>query len=161
MIKNIIAWDLGATKCTAGIVEYDNETSDIVCKKHFSLKLTEAESLDNLIHKLESGLDIDMSSADAICIGGAGQYNGHTLMLENGYPYSMQFSDIAKQRRWPNFDVIHDYAPVVCATFTSYMTQPENIKSLKAGVKNPTWTSRCIRHWHKSRIKRWCAISKW
>jgi glucokinase len=137
MIKNIIAWDLGATKCTAGIIEYNINTHRLVCKKHYSTKLTAAVSLEDLICKLESGLEFSMSMADAICIGGAGQYDGETLSLENSYPYPMHFAQIAKQQDWPAFDVIHDYASIVCATFTSYLDQPNNIKRLNTCPIHP------------------------
>lgn len=134
MKKNIIAWDLGATKCTAGVVEYREDIDDLVCKHHYTLKLTEATSLENLIDKIESGLDFSMAKADAICIGAAGHYNGESLLLENAYPYSMHFAKIAKQQGWPAYAVIHDYAPIVCATFTSYINQPKNIKRLNSSA---------------------------
>ena len=130
MIKTIIAWDLGATKCTAGIVEYNMHTHALACKKHYTIKLTETVSLEDLVNKLEVGLDFSMPMADAICIGGAGQYDGEILSLENSYPYPMHFAQLAKQQHWPAFDVIHDYAPIVCATFTSYLDRPDNIKRL-------------------------------
>lgn len=130
MTKTIISWDLGATKCTAGIVEYDAQTQAITCKKHHTIKLNEANSLENLIEKLDAALDFPIVKADAICIGGAGHYNGVTLHLENGYPYPMHFAQIAKSQAWPAHAIIHDYAPIVCATFTSYMENPNNVKRL-------------------------------
>lgn len=132
MKKNIIAWDLGATKCTAGIIEYNEDIHDLICKKHYTLKLTEASSLENLINKIEFALDFSMAEADAICIGAAGHYDGETLLLENAYPYPMQFAKIAREQNWPAYAVIHDYAPIVCATFTSYIDQPDNIKRLNS-----------------------------
>lgn len=130
MIKHLVTWDLGATKCTAGLVEYDSTTDGLVCTKHFSVKLSEATSLENLIEQLEAGLNYSMHEADAVCIGAAGQYDGETLNLDGIYPYSMHFAKIAKDRKWHAFDVIHDYSPIVCATFTSYMDNPKNIKRL-------------------------------
>ncbi len=137
MLKNIIAWDLGATKCAAGIVEYDTTTHALNCKKRYSIKLAETLSLTDLIHKIESGLELEMSAADAVCIGAAGQYNGESLLLEGVYPYPMHFAKIAKQQHWSNYEVIHDYAPIVCATFTSYLKQPENIKRLNNCTMDP------------------------
>lgn len=137
MKKNIFAWDLGATKCSAGIVEYCEETNDLECKKHFTVKLNEANSLNQLISNIESGLDFAMSDADAVCIGAAGQYNGECLLLENAYPYPMPFARAAKQRQWPAYAIIHDYAPIVCATFTSYMEKQSNIKRLNTYDMKP------------------------
>lgn len=130
MKKNIFAWDLGATKCTAGIVEYCDSTHDLVCKKHFTLKLTDASSLADLVSQLETALACKMTDVDAICIGAAGHYDGETLLLENAFPYPMEFAKIAREQNWPAYAVIHDYAPIVCATFTSYIDQPSNIKRL-------------------------------
>jgi glucokinase len=129
-MKKIIAWDLGATKCAAGIVEYVEETKTFHCTNRVSVKLMDTSSLDGLIQQLESKLDFNMADADAICIGAAGQYNGEFLLLENAYPYSMSFAATAQKHHWPAFAVIHDYAPIVCATFTSYMTQPNNVTRL-------------------------------
>src|SRR3990167_9058908 len=108
MTKTIVAWDLGATKCTAGIIEYHDDRHDLVCKKHYTLKLTEANSLENLISKIESGLDCSLSQIDAICIGASGHYNGESLLHENGYPYPMAFATIATRLKWPSYAVIHD-----------------------------------------------------
>lgn len=130
MSKKIISWDLGATKCLAGLVDYNETESTISCDKQFSVKLREAESLEDLVEQLETGLGFRMADADAICIGAAGQYDGQSLQLENPYPYSMHFARLAKLQKWPAFHVIHDYAPIVCATFTSYMDDPDNVKRL-------------------------------
>ncbi|OGT47411.1 MAG: hypothetical protein A3E83_01540 [Gammaproteobacteria bacterium RIFCSPHIGHO2_12_FULL_41_20] len=130
MTHTIITWDLGATKCTAGIVRYNKDTQTFTCIKSHSIKLNDTDSLVDLIAKLEGNLDFFMRDADAICIGGAGHYNGENLLLEGAYPYPMPFSAIAKQQQWPPYAVIHDYAPVVCATFTPYMEQANNIKHL-------------------------------
>jgi glucokinase len=132
MIKNIVTWDLGATKCTAGVVEYNTATHALTCKQNHTVKLAEAKSLEELISKLEAGLNYAMADADAICIGAAGHYDGAFLLHTNPYPYPMHFANIASMQNWPAFTVIHDYAPIVCATFTSYMEQPENIKRLNS-----------------------------
>lgn len=130
MTKTIFAWDLGATNCTAGIVEFNAETAELHCKKHITLPLLNAVSLQDLILQIESALNYAMADADAICIGAAGFYDGSELLHENHYPYLMNFAHIAKTNHWPAFAVIHDYAPIVCATFTSYMQVAQNIKRL-------------------------------
>ena len=130
MKKTIISWDLGATKCAAGVIEYDPETAALFCKNRISIKLTDTASLEDLIEQIEMQIGFNMSAADAICISAAGHYDGSMLVHENPYPYAMPFAKIAKQFRWPTFSVIHDYAPIVCATFTSYINQKENITHL-------------------------------
>lgn len=136
MKKSIISCDLGGTKCAAGVVEYDTETHDLTCKKSYSVKLKQTSSLTQLLEQIESGLDLRFSKADAICIGGAGHYDGESLIYENAYPYPMNFAAIAKTQKWPSFAVIHDYAPILCATFTSYMDQPQNLKILNSAPMN-------------------------
>lgn len=130
MKKTIIAWDLGATKCAAGIVEYRPYTQALRCEKTTHVKLTATTSLLDLIEQLEKGLGIRMNEADAICIGAAGHFDGEHLLLEGKYPYPMPFAQTAKQLNWPIYTVIHDYAPIVCATFTAYMEQASNVKRL-------------------------------
>lgn len=137
MIKTIYAWDLGATKCRAGIIEYDTQQQDLTCKKHYSIKLKEATSLEDLIEQIETHLGMKMADANAICIGAAGQYDGNMLNLHGAYPYPMHFAKIAKAQNWPPFSIIHDYAPIVCATFTSYMDNPKNIVRLNNRPMNP------------------------
>lgn len=137
MTKTLIAWDLGATKCTAGVIEYHSATQLLHCKQQTSIKLTAAASLADLVHQIEANLGLAMTDADAICIGAAGHFDGEFLLLENAYPYPMHFGDIAKLQGWPAYAVIHDYAPLVCATFTSYMSDPANIKRLNSCDINP------------------------
>lgn len=130
MTKHIITWDLGATKCATGVIKFDPTTHSLACIKTHRLKLTDASSLEELIHLIETGLGFSFRDADAICIGGAGHFDGQHLLHENAYPYSMNFAGVAKQQNWPSFTVIHDYASIVCATFTSYMDNPSNLKRL-------------------------------
>jgi glucokinase len=137
MIHYIISCDLGRTKCAAGIIKYDTHTSELTCQKTCSVKLSETNSLAELIQRIESGLNIRFSESNAICFGAAGQYNGETLMHENPYPYPMHFAALAKTQHWPPFVVIHDYAPILCATFTNYMQTPGNIKKLHSAVIHP------------------------
>ncbi|SRR5579883_243116 len=132
MKKTIISWDLGATKCAVGVVDYHEDSQQFFCRKQHSLKLTECQSLDDLVNQFEKNLDISMSDADAICIGAAGQYDGHCVQLQAGYPYPMVFGEISTARRWPSMAVVHDYVPVVCSTFTSYMNEPNNVKYLNS-----------------------------
>jgi glucokinase len=138
MKKTFVTWDLGATKCTAGLVEYDSETDALLCKKNYTVKLADTLSLEDLISQLELGLDFAMPTADAICIGAAGHYDGRYLLHTNAYPYPMHFANTAELQKWPPFTVIHDYVPIVCATFTSYMDEPKNIKRLNACAQKPS-----------------------
>jgi glucokinase len=137
MTRTIFTWDLGATKCAAGIIEYQPDTQQLTCKKHCAIKLSDAQSLEELTAQLESQLGMNMHDADAICIGAAGHYDGESLLLEKGYPYPMTFASLAKQKVWPSFAVIHDYAPIVCSTFTTYMDDTRNIKRLNNATMNP------------------------
>ena len=136
MPKKIIAWDLGATKCAAAIVEY-RKNNAFQCKKRACVKIQSHTSLDELSTALENLLEIKMTDADSICIGAAGQYDGEYLQLAAGYPYPMGFAALAKQQQWPPFAIVHDYSPVICATFTSYIEETKNIKSLNQAKTNP------------------------
>ncbi|MEO8965080.1 MAG: ROK family protein [Gammaproteobacteria bacterium] len=136
MIKNIISWDIGGTKCAAGVVEYDQNTQEFTCRQRFSINIEETSSLEDLIRQLEKGLAFSMPAADAICIGAAGQYNGESLIYEGVYPYPMHFAKVAKNQNWPLYAVVHDYTPIVCATFTSYMDNAQNIKQLNSAPFN-------------------------
>lgn len=135
--KTIIAWDLGATKCAAAVVEYNTSADQYSILRHHSIKLEEVSSLPQLTAQLESRLAIKMSDADAICIGAAGIYNGEELLLNSGYPFPMTFAKLAKSGNWRNFAIVHDYAPVVCATFTDYARQAKYVKYLNQAKVNP------------------------
>lgn len=138
MTQTFIAWDLGATKCMTGVVESSPTTTGMLrCVKTASIKLSTADSLASLVKQVETALDIRMNEADAICIGAAGHFDGNNLILENAYPYPMPFAAIANDQHWPTYAVIHDYAPLVCATFTDYMTTPGNVKHLNCTPFNP------------------------
>jgi len=136
MKKYIISCDLGGTKCAAGIVEYHADTFDLICKKTCSIELKKTNSLTELIQQIESELNLQFSDADAVCIGAAGQYNGESLIYEGVYPYPMDFAQLAAKQKWPPFAVIHDYSLILCATFTDYMNQSENIKRLNSSNMN-------------------------
>lgn len=136
-MKKIIAWDLGATKCAAAVVEYNVQTNKYTCQKEHSVKLTDCSSLENLVSVIEQQLGLTMSAADAICIGAAGQYDGAVLQHASGYPYPMHFANVAEKQQWAPLAVIHDYAPIVCATFTSYMQQSHSVTYLNDCKINP------------------------
>jgi glucokinase len=137
MKKNIISWDLGATKCSAAWVEYDADKNDFVCTKDTTIKIKSCDSLENLCAHIEKDLGLKMAEADAICIGAAGQYKEGHLHLAGGYPYAMGFGPLSKAQQWPNTAVIHDYSPIVCATFTPYMNDLNNVKRLNTCPTNP------------------------
>lgn len=130
MKKRIIVWDLGATKCAAAVVEYDTNQGKLACVSQTKKLIHECESIFDLSLALELQLQVSFSSADAICIGAAGQFDGYTLHLSNGYPYPMRFAALAERNHWPAYAVIHDYSPIVCATFTDYMEQADNVARL-------------------------------
>lgn len=136
-MMTIFTWDLGATKCTAGLIEYNEATKSLTCLKHVTINLSQTDSLEHLIDTIENKIDFNMSDARAICIGAAGHYDGETLLLSNPYPYTMSFAKVAAKKQWPTFAIIHDYASIVCATFTSYMDHPTNIKHLNQSPINP------------------------
>ena len=141
--KTIISLDLGATKCAAGIIQYHDDSEDYICQKSCQIMLADTTSLIDLIRQIQEQLDLAFSEADAICIGAAGQYNGRELVhLTGAYPYPMRFADLAKIERWPHYAVIHDYDTVVCATFTSYMNDNNNLLRLNA----------CLPATHKRRV---------
>lgn len=137
MQKKLIAWDLGATKCAAAVVEFNGHSNSFNCLKSGSIKIRSCESLDELSAQIENMLDVRMQDADAICIGAAGQYDGSTLQLEKGYPYPMEFKKLAERHNWPRFDVLHDYSPIVCSTFTNYLDKPSNVKHLNQATLHP------------------------
>lgn len=133
MRKTFVVWDLGATKCAAAIVDFDFHTDQFDCIKTTRVILTDCQSVDELIDRVEHELDIKMVDADAICIAAAGRYNGAEIELEAGYPYPMLFDQAAKKRGWRNMAIVHDYVPVACATFTTYLRDKNNVKTIIKG----------------------------
>jgi len=126
--KNIIALDLGATKCAAGIIEYNHHQNDFHCKNICEVKLADTHSLEEMLLKIAGMIDMPFHEADAVCIGAAGQYDGQVLQhLPGVYKYKMNFAEIAARQKWRRHAVIHDYDTIVCATFTSYMQRSENV----------------------------------
>jgi len=128
--KHFISWDLGGTKCAAGLIEYQSEKNTYTCLQKTHVFLHETTSLYDLVHRIEADLELSMHDVNAICIGAAGQYNGTSLVLENGYPYPMMFAEVALHFNWPNYAIIHDYATVLCGTFTQYLYSPQFVKRL-------------------------------
>lgn len=126
-MNTIIAWDLGATKCAAGVLQV-NSAGELNCIKTFTVKLNEVTSLAELVLCVENGLTIKFADAQAICIGAAGHFDGRVLTHTNPYPYPMAFADLAAAQHWPAFAVIHDYASIVCSTFTSHVEKPIHYK---------------------------------
>lgn len=137
MTQKIISCDLGGTKCAAGLVEYDVLSKKLFCSKKISVKIADATSLKTLLQQIESLLDYSFHDADAICIGAAGQYDGERVILEGTYPYDMNFAEIAHQQKWPTFAIVHDYTPIVCATFTEYMHHSDNLKLISHAPIQP------------------------
>ena len=98
MTQKIMTWDLGATKCAAALVLYEEQNHHLHCKQSSSIKIRSCTSLHELTNRIENTLEINMSDVDAICIGAAGQYDGECLQLAAGYPYPMNFAAFAKQK---------------------------------------------------------------
>lgn len=134
--KNLIVWDLGATKCAAAKISFDTTTEKIHCEKTCAIKLREVNSLMELIEYIENTLDFRMKDADAICIGAAGIFDGEQLLLQAGYPYPMPIGILAKSLHWPPFHIIHDYAPIVCGTFICDVTDPQKVQCINQGDFN-------------------------
>lgn len=136
MQKSFLVWDLGATKCAAALIDFDFDTDTFDCVKTTRVLLTDCQHIDELIDRVDTALGVVSSEVDAICIAAAGRYNGEEIELEAGYPYPMLLRQAAKKRRWRNLAVVHDYVPVVCATFTNYLQAPENTKVIVSGERD-------------------------
>jgi glucokinase len=74
-----------------------------------------------LVHEIEQQLGVTHSQIDAITIGAAGIYDGNMLNLKKGYPFAMPIADIASSSDWAPFAVVHDYTPLICASFYPYL----------------------------------------
>lgn len=131
--KTFVVWDLGATKCAAAIIDFDFHADEFDCIRTTRVPLRDCADLDALVAQIETNLNYSMAQADAICIAAAGRYNGREVELEAGYPYPMDFARVAKKSSWRNMEIVHDYVPVACATFTSYLHQTGNVKTLVEG----------------------------
>ncbi len=133
MRKTFVVWDLGATKCAAAVIDFDFHSDEFDCINTTRVPLRDCANLDELVARIESHLNYSMADADAICIAAAGRYNGTEVELATPYPYPMDFARVAKQNIWRNMEIVHDYVPVACATYTSYLQQPGNVKTLVEG----------------------------
>ena len=117
MLKYILTWDLGATKCAAAVVSFDTATKELRCENACAILLETVDSLEMLVSAIEQKLAIGHRDVDSICIGAAGFFDGNTVYLERGYPFPMTVTSIAKSKNWPQYAVVHDYTPVICASF--------------------------------------------
>lgn len=133
MRKTFVVWDLGATKCAAAVIDFDFHLDEFDCLSTTRVPLRDCANLDALVSEIEARLNFSMADADAICIAAAGRYNGYEVELAAAYPYSMDFARVAKKNHWRNMEIVHDYVPVACATFTSYLQQPGNVKTVIEG----------------------------
>lgn len=130
---HFIVWDIGRTKCAAARVVYDTTLTQFKIAQHCTVPLKTVQSLAELTLHIETGLQCSMADVDAICIGASGFYDGETLHHANPYPYPMEFKKLALQQQWAPFAVVHDYTPILCATFTDYLTLPGYVKWLHQG----------------------------
>ncbi len=138
MAKKIIAvWDLGATKCAVGLVEFDSVDESFYCLRDTTLYLNEFFSLEDLTSGLENNLGINFSEVDRILIAGAGIYDGQFLNLANGFPYPMPFAHLAASRDWPEMTVVHDYVPIICSTFIADLMDEQQVQFIHAGKFDP------------------------
>lgn len=131
MSKQILVWDLGATKCKAGIVRAQNDGDSLKCEKSCTIGLDSVDSLATLMRSVEQRLGVTHSHVDGITIGAAGIYDGSVLKLERGYPFPMPIADIASANNWAPFAVVHDYVPLVCASFYP------DLETMKIHERNP------------------------
>ena len=118
-MKNIVVWDLGATKCAAALVTYNSYNKEFLCQRSCAIKLRSLISLEELVYKIEEKLDHKHKDSYAVCIGAAGIYDGKLLKLDKAYPYEMAFEAVAQKFKWPRCEIIHDYALILGATFLS------------------------------------------
>src|SRR3990167_7260761 len=137
MRKQIIAvWDLGATKCAVGIVQFDPMMDEFKCTADTVVYLNEYFSLEDLTDGLEKNLNIKFSSVDEILIAGAGIFDGETLHLTNGFPYPMTFAKLATSRGWRKMQVVLDYVPIICATFIADLIDKNQVNFIQKGEFN-------------------------
>lgn len=134
--RYFIVWDLGATKCGAALVKFEN--GEFIVLKKTEQPLYSFSSLIDLTNSIEKNLNIEINQSDAVCIAGAGQYNGRELILDKaghvGYPFPMQFKFLSQRLNWKNFWVIHDYTPIICRTFIDSQNE---IFTIHPGTLNP------------------------
>ncbi|OGT46997.1 MAG: hypothetical protein A3F17_05980 [Gammaproteobacteria bacterium RIFCSPHIGHO2_12_FULL_41_15] len=115
--QTYITWDLGATNCSVAYVKHNVEYDHFELLEQHTHPLTEFITLHDMVDCFEDNLKMRMSDVDGILISAAGQYDGNTVHLATPYPFPMEFARVAKMRDWGQYAVVHDYVPVVCATF--------------------------------------------
>ncbi|MBV53285.1 MAG: hypothetical protein CL816_04360 [Coxiellaceae bacterium] len=135
--RSYIVWDLGGTKCAAAHVSVtEDEVYSIV--KTDTVRLTEVDSLEAMVERFETHLDLRFSEADAMCIAGAGLYDGEKLVNANPYPFEMHLGTMASREHWPELSVVHDYTPVICRGFIDAgRCYSEGIITINSGTMDP------------------------
>ena len=115
--RTYIVWDLGATKCAAAVVTVTHGVFEV--QNTHSVKLKKCESLFHMAETLHRSLGVCPHDVDGVCVAGAGQYDGQELILASSYPFPMCFAKVASLQKWPEYQIVHDYTPIVCSTFVS------------------------------------------
>ena len=115
--QTYITWDLGATNCKVALVEHDPIYDRFHWIAQHQHPLTDFITLNDMVNRFEDDLKLNMADCDGLLISAAGQYDGKKIHLATPYPFPMEFAEIAKTRAWRQFAIVHDYVPVVCATF--------------------------------------------
>ncbi len=114
--RSYIVWDLGGTKCAAAHVSVSQDAEYTLLQTD-TVRLSAIESLEAMVERFETHLGVRFRDVDAICIAGAGIYDGQTLVNANPYPFEMTLGAIAAREAWPYLSVVHDYTPVICRGF--------------------------------------------
>ncbi len=134
MERNYIVCDLGATKCLASLVSVTDGRYSII--NSVTVRIREYQSLAQMADHIHTSLGVRPQDVDAICVGGAGVYDGEELVLTSAYPYRMLFAQVARAQEWSRYAIVHDYTPIICST---YVGQQEllNVKTISGGQPNP------------------------
>ncbi len=114
--RSYVVWDLGGTKCAAALVSV-TQNSEYTLQSTDTVRLTEVTSLTDMVERFETNLAVRFRDVDAMCIAGAGIYNGEELVNANPYPFAMTFGEVARREQWPSLSIVHDYTPVICRGF--------------------------------------------
>ena len=128
--QTYVTWDLGGTKCSVALVEHDLIYDRFNLLAQHTHPLTDFITLDDMVDAFEADLQMDMSECDGVLISAAGVYDGKKIHLAAPYPFPMEFARVAKQRHWSQYAVVHDYVPVVCATFIANRNDQITFKTL-------------------------------
>ena len=133
--KSYVVWDLGATKCAAALVVVSADTYRV--QRSVVTLLRDELSLANMATHLHQQLGVNLEKVDGVCVAAAGCYNGSELKLESGYPFRMNFAQVAAEQRWPYFEVVHDYTPVVASTFIHQDQIDDSVLRLNSATIQP------------------------